>query len=79
MYPMRLTNIALITKFLHLCVNLSVYYDDEMYITIDEFSAAVVTMGFISGAYIGETFRGALLSVDKGQLEAITVVLIAHR
>ena len=53
-------------------LTLSAFYEDGMYFTIDEFSAGVVTIGFIFGAYMGETFRGALLSVDKGQLEAAT-------
>jgi histidine transport system permease protein len=30
----------------------------------------VITLGFIYGAYFTETFRGAFLSVPKGQLEA---------
>jgi len=46
------------------------FYDDGLYISIDEFTAGVLTIGFIFGAYMGETFRGALLSVDEGQIEA---------
>lgn len=49
---------------------LSAFYDDGLYISIDEFSAGVITIGFIFGAYMAETFRGALLSVDAGQIEA---------
>lgn len=37
---------------------------------IDPFLAGVVTLGFIYGAYFTETFRGALLAVPRGQLEA---------
>jgi histidine transport system permease protein len=37
---------------------------------IDPFSAGVVTIGFIYGAYFTETFRGAFMGVPKGQLEA---------
>ncbi|CAG21112.1 ABC transporter permease [Photobacterium profundum] len=40
------------------------------YIEISPFVAGVVTIGFIFGAYMAETFRGAILSVDKGELEA---------
>lgn len=40
------------------------------YIEIDPFSAGVITLGFIYGAYFTETFRGAMLSVPKGQREA---------
>ena len=39
-------------------------------INIDPFTAGVVTIGFIYGAYFTETFRGAFLSVPKGQIEA---------
>ncbi|AIO43113.1 ABC transporter permease [Burkholderia cenocepacia] len=39
-------------------------------IDIDPFVAGVVTLGFIYGAYFTETFRGAFLSVPRGQLEA---------
>jgi len=42
------------------------------YIEIDPFSAGVITLGFIYGAYFTETFRGAILSVPRGQLEAAT-------
>ncbi|WP_323119012.1 ABC transporter permease [Burkholderia alba] len=39
-------------------------------IDIDPFSAGVLTIGFIYGAYFTETFRGAFLGVPRGQLEA---------
>lgn len=39
-------------------------------IDIDPFWAGVITLGFIYGAYFAETFRGAFLSVPRGQLEA---------
>lgn len=42
------------------------------YLEIDPFSAGVATLGFIYGAYFTETFRGAILSVPRGQLEAAT-------
>ncbi|MFC3024514.1 ABC transporter permease [Vibrio zhugei] len=41
-------------------------------IDIDPFSAGVITIGFIYGAYFTETFRGAFLTVGKGQIEAGT-------
>ncbi|WP_049098189.1 ABC transporter permease subunit, partial [Burkholderia cepacia] len=37
-------------------------------IDIDPFVAGVITLGFIYGAYFTETFRGAFLSVPRGQL-----------
>ncbi|PAJ82265.1 ABC transporter permease [Burkholderia ubonensis] len=39
-------------------------------IDIDPFLAGVLVLGFIYGAYFTETFRGAFLSVPRGQLEA---------
>lgn len=39
-------------------------------IDIDPFSAGVITIGFIYGAYFTETFRGAFMTVSKGQIEA---------
>jgi len=43
-------------------------YDE--YIDINPFIAGVGTIGFIFGAYMTETFRGAILAVHKGQIEA---------
>ena len=43
-------------------------YDE--YIDINPFIAGVSTIGFIFGAYMAETFRGAILAVPEGQLEA---------
>ena len=40
------------------------------YIDINPFIAGVLTIGFIFGAYMTETFRGGILAVPKGQLEA---------
>ncbi|QYO70972.1 ABC transporter permease [Vibrio cholerae] len=40
------------------------------YVNISPFVAGVLTIGFIFGAYMAETFRGAILAVDKGELEA---------
>ncbi len=42
----------------------------EAYIDINPFMAGVCTIGFIFGAYLAETFRGAILAVPAGQLEA---------
>ncbi len=43
---------------------------DLDYIEISEFTAGVVTIGFIFGAYMTETFRGAILAVPRGEIEA---------
>ncbi len=40
------------------------------YIDIPPFIAGVLTIGFIFGAYLTETFRGAILAIPKGQSEA---------
>jgi arginine/ornithine transport system permease protein len=39
-------------------------------INIEPFTAGVLTLGFIYGAYMTETFRGAILAIPKGQFEA---------
>src|ERR1700753_1816749 len=39
-------------------------------IDINPFLAGVCVLGFIYGAYFTETFRGGVLAVPKGQLEA---------
>lgn len=40
------------------------------YIDINPFIAGVGTLGFIYGAYLSETFRGAFMAIPKGQGEA---------
>jgi arginine/ornithine transport system permease protein len=42
----------------------------DQYIDINPFIAGIMTIGFIFGAYMTETFRGAILAVSKGQIEA---------
>ena len=42
----------------------------EVAINIEPFTAGVLTLGFIYGAYMTETFRGAILAIPKGQFEA---------
>ncbi len=39
-------------------------------IDVPPFAAGVLTIGFIFGAYLTETFRGAILAIPKGQAEA---------
>ncbi|WP_040262258.1 MULTISPECIES: ABC transporter permease [Pseudomonas] len=43
-------------------------YDD--YIDLDPLLTGVFTLGFIFGAYLSETFRGAFMGIPKGQAEA---------
>ncbi|MDT0501118.1 MULTISPECIES: ABC transporter permease [unclassified Halomonas] len=42
----------------------------DIFINVNEFVAGVITIGLIFGAYMGETFRGAFLAVESGQIEA---------
>ncbi|MBJ9978307.1 ABC transporter permease [Pseudomonas sp. S75] len=43
-------------------------YDD--YIDVSPLAAGIGTLGFIFGAYLSETFRGAFLGIPRGQAEA---------
>ncbi|MAX32829.1 amino acid ABC transporter membrane protein 1, PAAT family [Onishia taeanensis] len=45
-------------------------FDIDIFINVNEFVAGVLTIGLIFGAYMGETFRGAFMAVDNGQIEA---------
>ncbi len=47
-------------------------YND--YIEINAFMTGACAIGIISGAYSTEVFRGAILSIDKGQFEASKVL-----
>ncbi|WP_284180009.1 ABC transporter permease subunit [Rhabdaerophilum sp. SD176] len=40
------------------------------YFEVEPFTAGVVALGIISGAYMTEVFRGAIQAVPKGQIEA---------
>ncbi len=40
------------------------------YIDINPFLAGTMTLGFIFGAFLTETFRGAILAIPRGQIEA---------
>lgn len=42
----------------------------ERTLEINPFVAGVLTLGFIYGAYMTETFRGAILAIPRGQFEA---------
>ena len=39
-------------------------------VALSPFTAGVLAIGFIYGAYLAETFRGAYMTIPKGQLEA---------
>jgi len=40
------------------------------YIDVSPFVAGVLTIGFIFGAYMTETFRGGILAVNRGEIDA---------
>ena len=40
------------------------------YIDVSAFAAGVITIGFIFGAYMTESFRGGILAVSRGEIEA---------
>ena len=42
----------------------------DIIIDVNPFVAGVMTLGFIYGAFSTEVFRGAILAVEKGQIEA---------
>ncbi|MFM8745063.1 MAG: ABC transporter permease [Aestuariivirga sp.] len=44
------------------------------YIEINSFAAGVLTIGFIFGAYMTESFRGAYSSIPAGQFEAARAI-----
>jgi arginine/ornithine transport system permease protein len=50
--------------------NLLEWMGSDATVDINPFVAGVLTIGFIYGAYMTETFRGAILSIPKGQMEA---------
>jgi arginine/ornithine transport system permease protein len=50
--------------------NLLEWMGSESTVDINPFFAGVLTIGFIYGAFMTETFRGAILAIPKGQVEA---------
>ena len=40
------------------------------YLELNQFTAGVFSVGFVYGAYMTETFRGAILAIPRGQIEA---------
>ncbi len=40
------------------------------YLDVNPFFAGVITIGFIFGAYMTESFRGGILAVSRGEIEA---------
>lgn len=46
------------------------YYGISNVIVLDSFTAGALALGIHSGAYIAEIFRGAIQSINRGQMEA---------
>ena len=40
------------------------------YLEINQFTSGIFSIGFVFGAYMTETFRGAILAIPRGQIEA---------
>jgi putative lysine/arginine/ornithine/histidine/octopine transport system permease protein len=53
-----------------LAQSIAEFYSAEGTVDIDAFTAGVLTLGFVFGAYATEVFRGAILAIHKGQIEA---------
>lgn len=81
---------TLIRSIPDLCLMLLLYYGGQSLLNatgratgwwgplqIHQFTAGVLTIGVIFGAYMTETFRGAFLSIPKGQIEAAVAVGMA--
>lgn len=49
-------------------------YGYDIIVNVNPFIAGVITIGIIYGAFSTEVFRGAILAVPKGQLEAAQAV-----
>jgi polar amino acid transport system permease protein len=46
------------------------YYGLANIVNLDNFTAGAMALGIHTGAYIAEIFRGAVQSIDRGQMEA---------
>ncbi len=47
-----------------------IYYGMTAIVTVPPLASAVIALGIHNGAYIAEIFRGAIQSIDYGQMEA---------
>lgn len=64
----------LYTQLLLICFGLPSALD----IQFDTFTAAVITMGINSSAYVSEIIRAGIQSIDKGQMEAARSMGMSH-
>jgi arginine/ornithine transport system permease protein len=49
---------------------IAAFFGHNEYIDVNPFIAGILTLGFNLGAYLSETFRGAIISIPHGQSEA---------
>lgn len=56
-----------------------IYYGLTSIVTIPPFPSAVIALGVHNGAYIAEIFRGAIVSIDWGQMEAARSLGMPYR
>lgn len=56
-----------------------IYYGLTSIVTIPPFPSAVIALGIHNGAYIAEIFRGAIQSIDYGQMEAARSLGMPYR
>ncbi len=55
-----------------------IYYGMTTVVTIPPFPSAVIALGIHNGAYIAEVFRGSIISIDYGQMEAARSLGMPH-
>ncbi|MEO1455942.1 MAG: ABC transporter permease subunit [Pseudomonadota bacterium] len=86
------TYVTVVRSIPDLCMMLLLYYGGQTllnqlgaatglwdYIEINQFVAGILTIGFIFGAYMTETFRGAYQAIPKGQFEAAVAIGMTQR
>ncbi|MBO8162677.1 MAG: amino acid ABC transporter permease [Brevibacillus sp.] len=54
------------------------YFGITHFLVLSKFWAGVLALAIHSGAYIAEIFRGAIQSIDKGQMEAAQSLGMSH-
>lgn len=56
----------------------AVYFGLVRLVALDPFPSAAIALGVHNGAYIAEIIRGAIQSINKGQLEAARALGMTH-
>lgn len=55
-----------------------IYYGLTHFVVLKPYPAAIIAFGAHNGAYIAEIFRGAIQSIDRGQMEAARSIGMTH-